>query len=90
MIDVGIPPGFRVETPALDDYVKQHTIVKYTVMSRQLLIYLEYMEPSKSLELAVPMKATLPMVAKAPESQIYEYYNPEVKKVSQPQELKVD
>ena len=35
------------------------------------------------------MKATLPIVAKAPESTIYEYYNPENRETSTPQELEV-
>jgi hypothetical protein len=90
MIDVGIPPGFRVERSALDDTVKKGTIAKFTIMSRQLLIYLTFMDGGQELQLTVPMKATLPMVAKAPESKIYEYYNPEVKKVSLPPDLKVE
>ncbi|MEW6238167.1 MAG: alpha-2-macroglobulin family protein [Candidatus Omnitrophota bacterium] len=90
MIDVGIPPGFRVEKSALDDYQDDQVISKYTLMSRQLLIYLESMEGNTELKLAIPMKATLPIVAKAPESSIYEYYNPDVKDVSTPQELIVE
>jgi hypothetical protein len=90
MIDVGIPPGFRVERADLDDAVKKGTIAKYTIMSRQLLIYLTAMDAGQELRLSVPMKATLPMVAKAPESKMYEYYNPEVKEVSLPLNLKVE
>ncbi len=89
MIDVGIPPGFRVEKSALDDYLEDQIISKFTIMSRQLLIYLESMEGGQTLKLDIPMKATLPMMAKAPESTIYEYYNPEVKETDTPQELEV-
>ncbi|RJP19071.1 MAG: hypothetical protein C4527_28085 [Candidatus Omnitrophota bacterium] len=90
MIDVGIPPGFRADQPALDDYVTKGKIAKFTIMSRQLLIYIESMEGGQEISLDIPMKATLPMVAKAPESKVYEYYNPDVQKVSVPQELKVN
>ncbi|MDX9753226.1 MAG: alpha-2-macroglobulin family protein, partial [bacterium] len=90
MIDLGIPPGFRVEQSALEEYEKARTISKYTIMSRQLLIYLEYLDNGQELKLAIPMKATLPIAAKAPESTIYEYYNPEVKKTSTPQDLIVE
>ncbi len=90
MIDIGVPPGFRVEKPTLDEYVDEGTIAKYTLMTRQLLIYIESMDGGESIELEIPMKATLPMVAKAPESKIYEYYNPENENVSFPQELKVE
>ena len=89
MIDIGIPPGFRVEKPALDEYVEDGAFAKYTLTPRQLLIYIESMDGGAKVELNVPMKATLPMMAKAPESTIYEYYNPEDKKISPPQELKV-
>ena len=43
MIDVGIPPGFRVEQTALEEYEKKGVIENYTIMSRQLLIYLKSM-----------------------------------------------
>ncbi len=89
MIDIGIPPGFRVEQPTLDEYVNDKTIAKYSLTPRQMLIYLQSMEGGQTVKLNVPMKATLPMVAKAPESTIYEYYNPEQKKASPPQELEV-
>lgn len=90
MIDVGIPPGFQIERPALDEYVETGAIAKYSTTARQLLIYLEYLDGKQVLNLQVPMKATLPMVAKAPESTIYEYYNPENKQVSNPQTLRVE
>lgn len=89
MIDIGIPPGFRVEQPTLDEYVNNKTIAKYSLTPRQMTIYLQSMDGGQTVELKVPMKATLPMVAKAPESTIYEYYNPEQKKASPPQDLEV-
>jgi uncharacterized protein YfaS (alpha-2-macroglobulin family) len=89
MIDVGIPPGFRVEQTALEEYEKKGVIENYTIMSRQLLIYLKSMPAGQQLQLSIPMKATLPIVAKAPESTIYEYYNPENRETSTPQELEV-
>ncbi|MBZ0255949.1 hypothetical protein K8I31_07800, partial [bacterium] len=90
MIDVGVPPGFRVERPDLDAYVDKGVIEKFTIMSRQLLIYIESMDAGETLTIDVPMKATLPMTAKAPESSMYEYYNPEVKSISTPQDIIVD
>ncbi|MBN2329514.1 MAG: hypothetical protein JXR73_20400, partial [Candidatus Omnitrophica bacterium] len=77
MIDIGVPPGFRVEQPAMDEYVENGVIAKYSLTPRQLIIYVESMEAGQTIQLDAPMKATLPMVAKAPESTMYEYYNPE-------------
>ncbi len=90
MIDVGVPPGFRVERPDLDAYVEKGVIEKFTIMSRQLLIYIESMDAGEEIKLDISMKATLPMMAKAPESSVYEYYNPEVKSISTPQDIIVD
>ena len=90
MIDVGVPPGFRVERPDLDAYVNKGVIEKFTIMSRQLLIYIESMDAGEEIKIDIPMKATLPMMAKAPESSMYEYYNPEVKSISTPQDIIVD
>ena len=39
MIDVGVPPGFRVEQPTLDEYVESGAIAKYSLTPRQMLIY---------------------------------------------------
>lgn len=90
MIDVGVPPGFRVERSAMDDLLEKETIAKYTIMPRQLLIYLESMDGGQAIEMAIPMKATLPMTAKAPESTIYEYYNPQNKNIAPPMNLRVN
>ena len=90
MIDVGIPPGFRVEAAELDDYVEEGRIAKYTIMSRQLLIYLESMQAHERIELEIPMRATLPLIANAPESRVYEYYNPEIEATANPQSLTVE
>ncbi|MGC9327432.1 MAG: hypothetical protein ACP5I1_07340, partial [Candidatus Hinthialibacter sp.] len=89
MIDIGVPPGFRVEQPAMDEYVEKGVIAKYSLTPRQLIIYVESMEGGQTIQLDAPMKATLPMAAKAPESTMYEYYNPEQKSASPPQELEV-
>ncbi|MBI1386896.1 MAG: hypothetical protein GC154_00425 [bacterium] len=90
MIDVGVPPGFQVERPQLDEYVDKGTIAKYSATARQVLIYIESMKGGETLKIDVPMKATLPVVAKAPASSVYEYYNPEVKSISPPQDMIVD
>lgn len=90
MIDVGIPPGFRVEQSVLDDYVAADVIEKYTVMNRQLLIYLESLDGNAMLELSVPMRATLPLIATVPESTMYEYYHPETRSVATPTNITVE
>ncbi|MFH1743563.1 MAG: MG2 domain-containing protein [bacterium] len=89
ILDVGIPPGFRAETPDLDDAVKAEKIAKYTVTGRQVTIYLRYLNTDEPFTIEFPMKARLVIAAKSPESKIYEYYNPEVNGFDQTEELKV-
>ena len=89
ILDVGIPPGFRVESHALDDAVKAEKIAKYTVTGRQVTIYLRYLNQDEAFTIEFPMKARLVITARSPESKIYEYYNPEVNGFDKTEELKV-
>jgi len=90
ILDVGIPPGFRVESDPLEDAVKAEKIAKYTLTGRQVTIYLRALDSDEEFSLEIPMKARLVITAKTPESKVYEYYNPEVNGYDDPEELKVN
>ncbi len=89
ILDVGIPPGFRVESDPLEDAVKAEKIAKYTLTGRQVTIYLRALDSDEEFSLEIPMKARLVITAKTPESKVYEYYNPEVNGYDDPEELRV-
>ena len=89
ILDVGIPPGFEVQSHALDDAVKSEKIARYTLTGRQVTIYLRSLDSNETFTLDIPMKARLVIVAKSPESKIYEYYNPEVHGFDQTEDLRV-
>jgi uncharacterized protein YfaS (alpha-2-macroglobulin family) len=89
ILDVGIPPGFEVQSHALDDAVKSKKIAKYSMTGRQVTIYLRSLDGDETFTLEIPMKARLVIVAKSPESKVYEYYNPEVHGFDQTEELRV-
>jgi hypothetical protein len=88
MIDLGIPPGFEVQTPTLDELVDKK-IQKYTITPRQLIIYLEEVNYKKPVELSYSIKAKYPIKAKVRSSRVYEYYNTSDEGVEQPIEMKV-
>lgn len=88
MVDLGIAPGFTVMTPDLDSYVGK-AFEKYTLTSRQVIIYIETIEPEQQIEFSYRLRAKYPLRVKTPESKTYQYYNPEVKDVSRPITLKV-
>jgi uncharacterized protein YfaS (alpha-2-macroglobulin family) len=87
LIDVGVPPGFNVVSDKLDDAVKAATISKYTVAARQVILYLEKLDPGQTVKLTYQVRARFPIKAKTPLSKAYPYYNPERVAVSKPQEI---
>ena len=89
LVDIGLPPGFTPITEKLDAAVADKTISKYTVAARQLIIYIEKLEPGKSVTLSYQLKAKYPIRARTPESKAYPYYNPEKADISAPQQMTV-
>ena len=89
LIDIGVPPGFSVVSDKLDDAVKAALISKYTVAARQVIVYMEKLNPGQTLTLTYQVRARFPIKAKTPLSRAYPYYNPERVVVSKPQEITV-
>lgn len=89
LIDLGIPPGFTVIPDDLDSAVKEKRISKYTLAARQIIVYVEKMEPGTTLELHYAVKSKYPIKARTPLSKAYPYYNPEQATVSAPQMIVV-
>lgn len=88
MVDLGIPPGFSVQTPTLDELVGKK-IQKYTITPRQLIIYLDEVSSAKPVEFSYSIKAKYPIKAQIRSSRVYEYYNDTEEGVEQPIEMKV-
>ncbi len=88
MIDLGIPPGFSVETGELDRAVN-NVFAKYTLTDRQILVYTDVVKPGQTLKFRYGLRSRYPLKAKTPESNAYLYYAPEVKDVTEPVVLTV-
>ena len=85
MIDLGIPPGFELETEALAALVTEQVhITRTEIRGRQLSIYVDELAYGEPLSFSYPMKAKYPIDGTCPESTVWAYYNPEVKSVSRP------
>lgn len=84
MLDLGIPPGFDVQSGSLAKLVDNKTIEKFSMTGRQLTIYLDKIEPSQPLMFEFQLKAKYPIRAKSGRSRAYEYYAPKIAGVSQP------
>ncbi|UCC12636.1 MAG: hypothetical protein JSW02_03655, partial [candidate division WOR-3 bacterium] len=69
MVDLGIPPGFTVQTPTLDELVGKK-IQKYTITPRQLIIYLDEVSSKKPVEFSYQIKAKYPIRAQVRSSRV--------------------
>lgn len=89
LVDIGVPPGFTVIPDQLEDAVKSGKISKYTVSGRQVILYLEKLDPAQTVTVGYQIRAKYPIKARTPLSKVYPYYNPERVAVSQPQDIVV-
>ena len=99
LIDLGIPPGFSVKTEDLTALVNRYedvpedyefpTVERFELTGRQVLVYIGGLSHEHSLSFSYRLQAKFPLVAKAPASSVYDYYNPEVSGVEAPVELEV-
>jgi len=88
MVDLGIPPGFSVLTPTLDELVGKK-IQKYSLTQRQIIIYLDEVSSGKPVTLTYRLQAKYPIRAKVRASRVYEYYNTQDEALEQPFQMKV-
>jgi len=90
IIDLGIPPGFSVETEELEKLVEKKIIQRYSLTGRQIIIYIDEIKAGKSLDLTYQLRAKYPVKVQAPRSQVYEYYKPENVTTTKPVEMIVE
>lgn len=86
VIDVGTPPGFTVQAEDLEKLVGGK-FEKYQIAGRQLIFYLKELDQKSPVAFSFRLTAQYPIRAKTPQSTVYEYYNPEVRAVAEPQEI---
>jgi hypothetical protein len=90
VVDLGVPPGFDVETAGLDRMVEEGRIARYAVTGRQIILYIEEMQPDVPIDVDYRLRARFPIKAKVPASTAYDYYNPGTTGVVSPVEFVVE
>ncbi len=96
IIDLGVPTGFEALTEDLEQILIekkediQGKIERYELAGRQLIIYLDKLDPYQILTFSFRIKAKFPIKAKTLPSTTYEYYNPENQDILAPIEIKVN
>ncbi len=102
IVDLGIPPGFSVNTEDLAALVEVSNqkaaqdqaftgtrFEKFEMTGRQLTIYLGDLTADAAFSFSYRMTATFPLRAQTPASSAYDYYNPAVQGEEQPLTLVV-
>jgi uncharacterized protein YfaS (alpha-2-macroglobulin family) len=89
LVDLGLPPGFSVNTEDLSRLVEQGLIARYELTGRQIIIYLEDFAYGPPLTFSYRLQARFPMRAQIPPSAAYDYYNPGSVTVVTPLEVTV-
>ena len=99
MIDLGLPPGFSVESQDLAALVTRYNdtpqdypypkIERFELTGRQILIYLSNLSAGNPLTFSYRLRAKFPLEVQTHASNAYDYYNPEVSGEVEPQILVV-
>ena len=76
LVDVGIPPGFELQTDDLDLLRTQKKISKYELTPRQLILYVTTIPGRGNLSLSYGLRANLPVRAADGGAKVYPYYEP--------------
>lgn len=73
---VGIPPGFAVATADLDALVQAHTLSKYELTGKQVVLYISQIAPLGDATIRYGLSATMPVHASDGAAEAHPYYQP--------------
>ena len=89
LVDLGIPPGFQLQTETFESLKERGVIERYSVTGRQVIVYFREIPGNRPVEFEYQLKAKFPVRAKTPVSTVYQYYEPEVRAEAAPVVLTV-
>ncbi len=89
MLDLGIPPGFTVEPGDFAEMVGKKQVNKFSITSRQVILYLSDLRPGEVKTFDYTLRAKYPLKARTPATTAYEYYTPDNRALAAPVELVV-
>ena len=89
IVDLGIPPGFDVDTAVFETMKQNDLISKFEVTGNQVILYLRELSNVMPFQFDYSQCAKYPLRVQTPPSTAYEYYQPQNRAQSQPAELQV-
>ena len=84
IVDLGIPPGFDVDTTAFEAMQQESRLEKFEVTGNQVILYLRELSNKTPLEFDYSLRAKYPLRVQTPPSAVYEYYQPQNRAESKP------
>lgn len=90
IVDLGIPPGFKVDAGDFAEMAAAKKIQKFDVTNRQVTLYLGDVKAGDVLSFEYGLRPKYPIKAKTPATVAYEYYTPANKATAAPVELVVE
>ena len=80
VLDIAVPTGFAPVTDLIEALVDETPRLKrYDIAGRKVILYLEDLLPGESITLEFAARAVHPVRAKATTSEVYSYYNPDMR-----------
>jgi uncharacterized protein YfaS (alpha-2-macroglobulin family) len=90
MVDLGIPPGFRVDPSAFKQLLASKALARYELTENQCILYVRSLVREEPLSFTYKLKAQYPIRAQIPSSSVYEYYQPENRDQTEPQKILIE
>ncbi len=90
MVDLGVPPGFTVETAEFAGMVRAGKVQKFDATERQVTLYLGKIPPDSTQAFDYTLRPKYPLQAKTPAAVAWEYYTPANRAAAPPVELTVE
>ena len=95
MVDLGIPPGFELQSDDLQSMVEKSAkaregrLEKFSLTATQAILYFNSIGAEQTVAIHYRLRAKYPMRARNFESRVYEYYDPSVTATARPSQFEV-
>jgi hypothetical protein len=76
LVDLGIPPGFELQSEDLDALLAAKVLSKYEITPRQLILYVSELAPDAQLQVQYRLRASMSVKAADGGAKVYPYYEP--------------
>ncbi|HOX55919.1 MAG TPA: MG2 domain-containing protein [Candidatus Paceibacterota bacterium] len=84
IVDLGIPPGFDVDTTAFERLQEKGAIARFEATGNQVILYLRQLPTAQPFQFEYSLRAKYPLRVQPPPSAVYEYYQPKNRAETRP------